>query len=170
MYRSLPRIALHRRSRGPRGPRGPRRAWTVRVALWSARHRWPVMLAWFAVTIGLFVASQSLGGIRAVGATYMFHWMKEAREFVTRNRALLAPRPVWLFSSGPLGTEATDKEGRDVRVALEAREIPEGRGSLSARGRGARPGTIIGLTLSSRSWWRITPLACGTAGRRAMAS
>ncbi len=39
------------------------------MALWSARHRWPVMLAWFAVTIGLFVASQSLGGIRAVSAT-----------------------------------------------------------------------------------------------------
>ena len=45
-----------------------RRAWTVRIALWSARHRWPVLLGWFAVTIGLFVASQGLGGIRAVGA------------------------------------------------------------------------------------------------------
>ncbi len=39
------------------------------MALWSARNRWPVMLAWFVVTIGLFVASQSLGGIKAVSAT-----------------------------------------------------------------------------------------------------
>ena len=56
-------IALHRT------PRGAGRAWTVRVALWSARRRWPVMLAWFVVTIGLFVASLGLGGIRAVSAT-----------------------------------------------------------------------------------------------------
>lgn len=67
------------------------------------------------------------------GATYMFHWMKEATAFVTRNRALLATRPVWLFSSGPLGTEATDKEGRDVRVVSEAREIPELREAIHAR-------------------------------------
>ncbi len=66
MNRPLPRIALPRRSRGSLGSR---RAWTVRVALWSARHRWPVMLAWFAVTIGLFVASQGLGGIKAASAT-----------------------------------------------------------------------------------------------------
>jgi uncharacterized membrane protein YdfJ with MMPL/SSD domain len=78
MNHLLPSVAVHRRSPGaPNSPtsggsafaRGPRRAWTVRVALWSAGHRWPVMLAWFAVTIGLFVASQSLGGVRAVSAT-----------------------------------------------------------------------------------------------------
>jgi menaquinone-dependent protoporphyrinogen oxidase len=40
---------------------------------------------------------------------------------------------VWLFSSGPLGTEATDKEGRDVRVVSEAREIPELREAIHAR-------------------------------------
>src|ERR1035437_1878635 len=37
-------------------------------------------------------------------AVYMGHWQKEAVEFVRRNRAVLAGRPVWLFSSGPLGT------------------------------------------------------------------
>src|SRR5664280_3861616 len=66
MDRYLLRFSFPRRS--PDRP-GPRRAWTVRMALWSARHRWPVMIAWFAVTIGLFVASQSLGGIKAVSAT-----------------------------------------------------------------------------------------------------
>ena len=35
--------------------------WTVRVASWSARHRWPVFAGWFIVTIGLFV-----------GLTYFF--------------------------------------------------------------------------------------------------
>jgi len=26
---------------------------TVRIAMWSARHRWPVVGLWFVVTIGL---------------------------------------------------------------------------------------------------------------------
>ena len=43
--------------------------WTVRVALWSARHRWPVFGLWFVLTIGIFAASLSMGGIRAVAAT-----------------------------------------------------------------------------------------------------
>jgi len=38
---------------------------TVRVAMWSARHRWLVVGLWFAATIGLFVASLSMGGINA---------------------------------------------------------------------------------------------------------
>ena len=38
---------------------------TVRVAMWSARHRWPVAGLWFVATIGLFVASLSMGGINA---------------------------------------------------------------------------------------------------------
>src|SRR5436309_804107 len=42
--------------------------WTVRVASWSARHRWVVAGAWFVVTIGLFVASLAAGGTRSVEA------------------------------------------------------------------------------------------------------
>ncbi|MGH2406860.1 MAG: MMPL family transporter [Candidatus Limnocylindrales bacterium] len=37
---------------------------TVRVAMWSSRHRGRVALGWFIATIGLFVLSQALGGIR----------------------------------------------------------------------------------------------------------
>jgi RND superfamily putative drug exporter len=32
--------------------------------MWSARHRWPVAAAWFLATIGLFVLSTALGGIK----------------------------------------------------------------------------------------------------------
>ena len=39
------------------------------------------------------------------GAAYTFHWMKEATAFVRKNRALLKSRPVWLFTSGPTGSE-----------------------------------------------------------------
>ena len=38
---------------------------TVRVAMWSARHRWLVAVLWFAATIGLMVASLQMGGIDA---------------------------------------------------------------------------------------------------------
>ncbi len=38
---------------------------TVRVAMWSSRHRWPVAALWFVGTIGLFVLSGLAGGIRA---------------------------------------------------------------------------------------------------------
>jgi RND superfamily putative drug exporter len=42
--------------------------WTVRVAGWSARHRWPVFTLWFVITIGVFVASLLAGGTKAVEA------------------------------------------------------------------------------------------------------
>ena len=37
---------------------------TVRVAMWSAGHRWLVVVGWFVATIGLFVLSGATGGIR----------------------------------------------------------------------------------------------------------
>jgi menaquinone-dependent protoporphyrinogen oxidase len=67
-------------------------------------------------------------------AVYMGHWQKEAAEFVRRNRAVLAGRPVWLFSSGPLGTEPTDAQGRDLTAAAEPAEIAEFREAIAPRG------------------------------------
>src|SRR4051812_37402757 len=46
----------------------PRPPWTVSVATWSARHRWPVLVLWFVATIGIFVLSMALGGNRTEGA------------------------------------------------------------------------------------------------------
>lgn len=43
-------------------------------------------------------------------AVYAGSWMKEAVEFVHRFAEALAERPVWLFSSGPLGTDVEDEE------------------------------------------------------------
>ena len=42
-----------------------REPWTVRVAVWSARHRWPVLAGWFVLAFGLMFASVALGGQRA---------------------------------------------------------------------------------------------------------
>lgn len=43
-------------------------------------------------------------------AIYFGSWMKEATEFVHRNQTMLAGRPVWLFSVGPLGVDFMDDE------------------------------------------------------------
>jgi menaquinone-dependent protoporphyrinogen oxidase len=66
-------------------------------------------------------------------AAYMFHWLPEATEFVRRHAEELAKKPVWLFSSGPLGTDEVDDKGRDVRAAAEAKEIPEFRDTVMPR-------------------------------------
>ncbi|HSJ22248.1 MAG TPA: flavodoxin domain-containing protein [Nocardioidaceae bacterium] len=67
-------------------------------------------------------------------ATYAFHWMKEAQKFVRDHQKVLAERPVWLFSSGPLGEEKTDAEGNDVRESSRPREIAELTESIHPRG------------------------------------
>jgi menaquinone-dependent protoporphyrinogen oxidase len=67
-------------------------------------------------------------------AVYAAHWQKEASAFVQRNRAVLASRPVWLFSSGPLGTEATDAQGRDLTAAAEPKDIAEFEAAIGPKG------------------------------------
>src|SRR5258705_2447116 len=36
---------------------------TVRIATWSARHRWPVFVLWFVATFGVLAGSFAAGGI-----------------------------------------------------------------------------------------------------------
>jgi menaquinone-dependent protoporphyrinogen oxidase len=81
-------------------------------------------------------AAGDLAGYEAVvigSAIYYGSWLKEAMEFVRRNRAVLAARPVWLFSSGPLGTSATDTQGHDLRRAAEPKELAELRETINPR-------------------------------------
>ena len=54
-------------------------------------------------------------------AVYAGHWLKPARELVDRSRDALAARPVWLFSSGPIGDPPKPEEDPvDVAEILEA--------------------------------------------------
>ena len=39
-------------------------------------------------------------------AVYLGQWMKPARELAERSAGAIASRPVWLFSSGPIGEPA----------------------------------------------------------------
>jgi menaquinone-dependent protoporphyrinogen oxidase len=54
-------------------------------------------------------------------AVYMGQWMKPARELAERSAGALAARPVWLFSSGPVGEPAKPADNPvDVTKILQA--------------------------------------------------
>jgi putative drug exporter of the RND superfamily len=42
-----------------------REPWTVKVAVWSARHRYPVFAAWFVLIAGLMFGAATMGGQRS---------------------------------------------------------------------------------------------------------
>ena len=73
-----------------------RRPWTVRVAAWSAAHRWPVFGAWLVVTIGLFVGSILAGGTRTEEAV-----SNEQRSRYEAGEALV----VWNEANPPTTTQ-----------------------------------------------------------------
>ena len=75
----------------------------------------------------------SYGSVVVGSASYFFHWMKSATNFVRQNQDVLAGKPLWLFSSGPLGTEDKDAQGRDLRAVLEPKEIAEFRETVRPR-------------------------------------
>jgi menaquinone-dependent protoporphyrinogen oxidase len=55
----------------------------------------------------------SLDGVDAVvagSAVYAGHWLKPAREFLEGHATDLKTRPVWLFSSGPIGDPPKPQE------------------------------------------------------------
>jgi len=86
---------------------------------------WPVKAAPDLARYDAFVIGSAL---------YMFHWMKEAASFVRRNQTALAGRPVWLFSSGPLGDDVVNEKGQDPRVAAGPKELDELKAAVAARG------------------------------------
>jgi menaquinone-dependent protoporphyrinogen oxidase len=90
-------------------------------------------------------------------AAYYGHWLKPAAEFVRAHRALLADRPVWLFSSGPLGTETTDGQGRELREAALPKELGELDEATRARGHRVFFGALdpADLTLAERTVRRL---------------
>ena len=60
-------------------------------------------------------------------AIYFGSWLEPAYRFAEQHHAVLAERPVWLFSVGPLGTEVDDAEEQphdidEVREAVGARD------------------------------------------------
>lgn len=71
-----------------------------------------------------------LGPYEAVvlgSAVYAGAWMREAVAFVERHAGELSRRPVWLFSSGPLGDDVEDHEE-------QPRQMPELRRLIGPKG------------------------------------
>jgi len=66
-------------------------------------------------------------------AVYMGHWLDPAKELVNRLHDALAGRPVWLFSSGPVGkpsgklARSMDQDPVDLPGLLEATRAREHR-------------------------------------------
>jgi menaquinone-dependent protoporphyrinogen oxidase len=66
-------------------------------------------------------AAEEFDAVVLGSAVYMGHWMKPARDLVERQAAALAARPVWLFSSGPVGEPAKPADNPvDVTEILQA--------------------------------------------------
>jgi menaquinone-dependent protoporphyrinogen oxidase len=80
---------------------------------------------------------RDLAGYDAVvlgSGVYVMRWLPEARAFAARHRAALSRLPVWLFSSGPLGTDRVDAQGRDVLVTSRPRDAVRLHDLLAVRG------------------------------------
>jgi hypothetical protein len=65
----------------------PKAPWTVRVANWCARHRWPVVVLWFAATLGM------LGGSFAYVGRY--GWVSIKLERIDRPLLEKLLRDAW---------------------------------------------------------------------------
>jgi menaquinone-dependent protoporphyrinogen oxidase len=66
-------------------------------------------------------AIQEFDAVILGSAVYMGQWMKPARELAERQAVALAARPVWLFSSGPVGEPAKPADNPvDVSKILQA--------------------------------------------------
>ena len=77
----------------------------------------------FEITVvppGHVGAMEEFDAVVLGSAVYMGQWMKPARELAERSAAALAARPVWLFSSGPVGEPAKPADNPvDVTKILE---------------------------------------------------
>jgi menaquinone-dependent protoporphyrinogen oxidase len=105
-------------------------------------------------------------------AVYAGHWLEPARRLVESQAAVLATRPVWLFSSGPVGDPPKPAEDPvDVAPFLAATRAREHRvfaGRLDRHRLGFAERAIT-LALRApegdfRDWGDITTWAAGIAG------
>lgn len=132
-----------------------------------------------AVTVtppGNVTAVDSYDAVVLGSAVYMGHWLDQAKDLVNRCRDGLATRPVWLFSSGPVGdpgkkfTQSMWQDPVDVagiRTATHARDHRIFAGMLSQKGltAGQRAALLVfrGMRGDFRDWPQIRQWADGIA-------
>jgi menaquinone-dependent protoporphyrinogen oxidase len=88
-----------------------------------------------ALPVGEATRLESYQAFVLASAVYYGAWMSDAVELVRTNAALLAERPTWLLSSGPIGTSAPvePKEVASLREAVHPRDHRIFYGSLDRR-------------------------------------
>jgi menaquinone-dependent protoporphyrinogen oxidase len=108
-------------------------------------------------------------------AVYMGGWRSQATEFARKHSAVLAARPVWLFSSGPLAEPSLEEPRHlaEVRAALNPREHRVFAGALDTS-KLSLPERIVISAVSKQSkhelagdfrdWKEIDAWADGIAG------
>jgi menaquinone-dependent protoporphyrinogen oxidase len=98
-------------------------------------------------------------------AVYYGRWLKSATEFVGRHHETLADRPVWLFSSGPLGDQPADKpaEAMALQEAIRPRDHRVFSGALDRAGLRLRERLVVGALKAPcgdfRDWDEIDAFA-----------
>jgi menaquinone-dependent protoporphyrinogen oxidase len=101
-------------------------------------------------------------------AVYMGNWLRPARDFIEEHAQLIATRPTWLFSSGPIGSppHSAPRDAIDVGGILEttlAREHHLFAGKLEKRDLGLGERALAGaLRVPSgdfRRWDEVTAWA-----------
>lgn len=101
-------------------------------------------------------------------ALYMGHWIGEAKKFVQRNSSVLSTRPVWLFSSGPVGHDKTDTKGRDLLEVSGPLEIEELRKAVRPRDHKVFFGGLDGSKLKGATGMMYRLVARSEAARKSM--
>jgi menaquinone-dependent protoporphyrinogen oxidase len=105
-------------------------------------------------------------------AVYAGHWLKPARELVERHATTLAGRPVWLFSSGPVGDPPKPEEDpvdvADLVDLTNAREHRVLAGKLVRKQLSFPERAIVSALRvpegDFRDWTEIRQWAAGVAG------
>jgi menaquinone-dependent protoporphyrinogen oxidase len=109
-------------------------------------------------------------------SVYLGHWLEPARRFITHHAAELLQRPVWLFSSGPLGDSAMPGEDPSYAASLvemtHAREHRVFAGSLWKDGLGIAERAMVAAVRAPegdfRPWAEIDAWAGQIAAELAM--
>jgi len=104
-------------------------------------------------------------------AVYAGHWLKPARELVERHAGGLAGRPVWLFSSGPVGDPPKPEEDpvdvAEIEGLTKAREHRVFAGKLVRRQLSFPERAIVSALRvpegDFRDWTEIRDWAAGIA-------
>jgi menaquinone-dependent protoporphyrinogen IX oxidase len=102
-----------------------------------------------ALPAGSVASVASYDAVLVGGGLYAGRWHKDARRFVRRHGKVLAERPLWFFSSGPLDASAAERDIPPVSgvqramIRLDARDHVTFGGSLEEGAKGLVAGMIL---------------------------